>query len=122
MIFAPPRLTVKLEYTVQHTLELSTYALSAVWRVEEVLSWGLQEGLHRRDTCRWAEMGMGARDGTGQRESSEQRKGGQSSGGTFQVVCGILPKQWAPGHQKSVGYKDGGRIVSQSGGHETGCG
>lgn len=51
---------------------------------------------------RWAEMGMGSRDGKGQRESSEQRRRGQSSWGTFQMVCDFLPEWWTPEHHKRV--------------------
>lgn len=41
------------------------------------------------------------------RESSEQRERGQSSGGTFLMVCAILPEWWAP--EENVGCKDGGQ-------------
>lgn len=43
------------------------------------------------------------------RESSEQRERGQSSGGTFLMVCAILPEWWAP--EENVGGKGGGRIA-----------
>lgn len=78
---------------------------------------GFRKGLNRRDTpgwtevgLRWAEMGVGVRDGNRQWESSEQRKRGQSSWGMCQVVYDILLEWRAPGHHEGVGGKDGGRI------------